>query len=87
MVKGSVLDQFVIGRDARIENSELVSSVLLDGVSVGAGCHIENAIIMDKVTIPPGTVIDSSYRDRGKEIPGLFVTDSGIVIISSRFQF
>lgn len=73
----SVLSHRVrVRRHARVEDS-----VLLEGVVVGRGAKIRNAIIDKFVTIPDGTTIGYDRREDERRFP---LTPSGIVVVEKR---
>ena len=59
-------------------------SLLFEGVRVGEGAHIRNAIIDKYVNIPPGETIGYDLkRDRSR----FTVTEKGIVVVPRAYRF
>lgn len=76
-VKGSVVSSNV--KVAR--STEVLDSVIMEGVSIGEGARIKNAIIDKEVVIPPGAEIGYDLELDRKRFD---VTTSGIVIVAKK---
>jgi glucose-1-phosphate adenylyltransferase len=80
IVSGANTDQAVIGTNARVDDGATVQrTVLMDGVHVGQGAIIRNAIIDKFVVIPPGTLIGIDHEEDRRR--GFHVSDGGVVVI------
>lgn len=80
IVAGGTVQRSVLSPEVRVERSAFVEgSVLLDGVQVGSGAVIRNAIVDKNVVVAPGAQIGVDLeRDRGR----FHVSRDGIVAIS-----
>jgi glucose-1-phosphate adenylyltransferase len=67
-----------VHHDARVTDS-----ILLPGVRIGAGVHVNRCIIDKNVQVPPGTQIGV---DRAADAQRFTVSDNGIVVIEKDFS-
>jgi glucose-1-phosphate adenylyltransferase len=82
VIAGGRVERSVLSPLVTIKRHALVQdSVLLEGVVVGEGAHIRNAIIDKQVSIPDGEKIGYDLElDRSR----FAVTKSGIVIVAKK---
>jgi glucose-1-phosphate adenylyltransferase len=85
IVSGAKVNEAVLSPGARVDGqAELHRVVLLDGVQVGAGACVRNAIIDKNVHIPPGMQIgvdpDADLARFGNR-DNCTVTETGIVVL------
>ncbi len=81
-----MVEDSILGRRVEIyDRAEVSRSILFDGVVIGAGSRIENAIVDQETAVPPGTHIGVDRK--ADEARGFHVSASGIVIIPSGFRF
>jgi glucose-1-phosphate adenylyltransferase len=59
--------------------STVKGSVVLDNVTIGRNCSIQNAIIDKDVVIPDGTEIGCDLK---RDAHSFTVTESGVVVIA-----
>jgi glucose-1-phosphate adenylyltransferase len=86
IVSGSTVRRSLLSRRVHVRSYGLVeNSVLFDGVDVGRGCIIKNAIIDKGVVIPEGNHIGVDIaEDRAR---GFTVTDKGVVVVPKSYKF
>jgi glucose-1-phosphate adenylyltransferase len=79
IIAGGTVRRSVLSPEVRVERDALVEgSVLLDGVRVGSGAVIRNAIVDKNVVIAPGVQIGvNPERDRER----FKVSENGVVAI------
>lgn len=83
ILEDSYLYQSVLGREVQIYGSKVVEAVIFSGVHVEEGSVLHRVIIDEGVRIPAGTRIGVDHKeDRAR---GLFVDDSGIVVVPKGF--
>lgn len=82
-IQGSILSPGVkVGMDAQI-----IDSVILDDVTVGAGARIIKAIIDKKNPIPPGSNIEAgNIKLEGGQKEKIEITPSGIIMVPRYFE-
>ena len=82
IIEGGKVESSVLSPLVTVKKHALVQdSVIMEGVIVGAGSQIKNAIIDKQVTIPPGEKIGYDLDVDRKRFA---VTTSGIVIVAKR---
>jgi glucose-1-phosphate adenylyltransferase len=79
ILEDSYLDHVIVGRNVRVYGSDVTESVIFSDVHIESGCTIHKAIIDEGVIIPYSTSIGLNQEDDRRR--GLFVDDSGIVIV------
>lgn len=80
IISGGTVKDSIIGRRCRINSySEVVSSILMEDVTIGRGAHIKRCIIDKHVKIPPGDVIGF---DPAADAKRFTITESGLVVIA-----
>jgi glucose-1-phosphate adenylyltransferase len=79
VISGGLVEQSILSPGVFVDQRAAVdSSVLLDGVQIGAGAEVRRAILDKNVVVPPGARIGvDPEEDRAR---GLTVTDSGLVV-------
>jgi len=79
VISGGLVEQSILSPGVFVDQRAAVdSSVLLDGVQIGAGAQVRRAILDKNVVVPPGARIGvDPEEDRAR---GLTVTDSGLVV-------
>ncbi|MBU0549254.1 MAG: glucose-1-phosphate adenylyltransferase [Candidatus Omnitrophica bacterium] len=84
LISGKRLEHSVLSYNVRIESgSEVIDSILMEGVTVGRNTRINKAIIDKDVNIPSGMVIGYDPEEDKKHF---FVTDSGIVVVAKKTE-
>lgn len=73
-IGGSVENSVLFNEVDVRENAQVHNSVLLSGAVIGASCELWNAVIMEDVVIPDGTVIGT----KGTEVISLVSSDDTI---------
>jgi len=82
MVEGATVERSVLSSNVRIHNqAQIKDSIIMEGVVVGKGVKIKNAIIDKEVYIPPNTKIGF---DLGLDRKRFVITRSGIVIVPKK---
>lgn len=85
IIQDSNLYKAVCGRKVRIYNSSIEESVLFSEVRVGERCLLRRVIVDRGVDIPSGTSIGVNLdADHAR---GLYVDESGIVVVPRHFEF
>ena len=80
IISGGTVRGSVLGRNVHVHSySEVIDSVILDGVQIGRGARVRRAIIDQDVSIEPGSMIGYDLSEDRKRFT---VTDSGLVVIS-----
>lgn len=81
IISGGSVARSIVGPNARINSySQVVDSILFDGVEIGRRCRIRRAIIDKGVRVPLETEIGF---DRAADMErGFTITDSGLVVIA-----
>jgi glucose-1-phosphate adenylyltransferase len=86
IISGGTVRDSVLFRRIRTHSQSVVErSVLFDGVTVGRGCMIRNAIIDKNVHIPDGVAIGVNLDD--DRARGFTVTDKGVVAVPKSYTF
>jgi glucose-1-phosphate adenylyltransferase len=81
-ISGGSVIRSVLSPRVQIESqARIEESVLLEGVVVGRGARIRNAVIDKFVAIPAGTTIGYEGEEDSRRF---FVTPSGIVVVEKR---
>lgn len=82
--RGRRLERSVLSYNVRIDsNSEVVESILMEGVNIGSKAKIRRAIIDKDVDVPKGLVIGYDPEEDKKHF---FVSDSGIVVVAKKTE-
>ena len=82
MIEGGVIERSVVSSNVRVHaQAEVRHSVIMEGVTIGQGSKIQNAIIDKQVVIPPNTKIGFDLELDKKRF---VLTRSGIVIVAKR---
>jgi glucose-1-phosphate adenylyltransferase len=90
----------LIAEGCILEEARVAGSFLSPGVRVGAGAHVEDAILWDKVTIGPGAKVRRAVIEDGVVVPPSFtigydleadaqlftVTEGGVVIVPNNVR-
>lgn len=85
IIEDADLFMAVLGRNVRVYGSIIEESVLFSGVKVKEECILKRVIVDNGVRIPPRTHIGVNHDyDRAR---GLYVDDSGIVIVPQGYEF
>ncbi len=85
IVSGAVVRRSILSNRCHVqERATVEDSILLRGVVVGQGARVRRAIIDKWVVVPTG--VDIGY-DEAADRERFTVTDSGIVVVPSRFEF
>ncbi|MBN1210507.1 MAG: glucose-1-phosphate adenylyltransferase [Myxococcaceae bacterium] len=86
IISGGVVRESILFRWVRVNSySEVLRSVLLDGVEVGRHAQIKNAIIDKDVKVPANTRIGHDLaQDKAR---GFTLTDNGIVVVPKGYKF
>ena len=80
IISGGTVRGSVLGKHVRVHSySDVVDSVVLDGVRIGRGARIRRAIIDQDVQIEPGATIGYDLAEDRRRFE---VSDSGLVVIS-----
>jgi mannose-1-phosphate guanylyltransferase len=81
-VDGRVVAPAIVGRDCRIAAEAIVGgrAVLGDGVTVGERAHVENAVLLDGVTVEAGARISGSIVGPGCRIGENTHIQGGVVL-------
>lgn len=85
IIEDADLFMAVLGRDVRVYGSTIEESVLFSGVKVKNDCVLKRVIVDSDVRIPPGTHIGVNHDNDSAR--GLYVDDSGIVIVPQGYVF
>ena len=73
--------QSVLSTDVRVHNEAWVEqSVLLDGVVIGKGAKVRNAILDKNVVVPEGVQVGFDRAE--DEARGFTVTESGLTVLA-----
>ncbi|GGO84587.1 glucose-1-phosphate adenylyltransferase [Nocardioides phosphati] len=80
IVSGANTDASVIGTGVRVDDGAAIQrTVLMDGVHVGRGAILRDAIVDKNVVIPPRTLIGIDHEEDRRR--GFHVSEGGIVVI------
>lgn len=80
IVSGGRVQRSILSPNVRINSySQVIDSILMEGVNVGRYAKIKRAIIDKDVEIPPGMVIGYDLQEDKKRFS---LTESGIVIVA-----
>ncbi|HEX9867890.1 MAG TPA: sugar phosphate nucleotidyltransferase, partial [Candidatus Tectomicrobia bacterium] len=80
IISGGRVYHSVLSPNVRIHSyAEVRDSILFDGVDVGRGARLQQAIVDEGVKIPPGMVIGYDRAEDAKRFPA---SDRGIVVVS-----
>jgi glucose-1-phosphate adenylyltransferase len=85
IVQDSTLTKAVLGRKVCVYGSDIEASILFSRVNVGYGCKLRRVIIDEGVSLPPATSI--GYDLEADRARGLYVDESGIVVVTRSFHF
>lgn len=79
VIVGGAVSRSVLCPRVRVDDSATVErSVLLSGVSVGAGAQLRNCVVDKRVSIPPGVRVGF---DQGEDAERFFVSEHGTVVV------
>jgi glucose-1-phosphate adenylyltransferase len=79
IISGGTVYESVVSPGVRVEHDALVErAVLLNGVTVGAGATVRNAIVDKHVRVPPGVRL-GVHADLDRQ--RFTVSDNGIVVV------
>jgi glucose-1-phosphate adenylyltransferase len=85
VIAGGGVSRSVLGNRVYIDDGAAVEdSILFSGVKVGEGARITRCICDRNVVIPAGEEIGT---DRGEDAKRFRVTDNGVVVIPSNYEF
>lgn len=85
IASGATVKESVIGPSVRINSyTQIDNCIIMDGVEIGRGCKIRNAIIDKHVRIPEGSEIGYDSKEDAKIGT---VTESGIVVLEKARRF
>jgi len=85
IVEDTYLCETILGRNVRVYGSEICRSIVCSGAVVGPGSSLSRVIVDEDVFIPPKTKIGhDAEHDKAR---GLFVDDSGIVLVPKGYTF
>ncbi len=85
IVQDAYLCETILGRNVRVYGSKVCQSVICAGVIIGEGSSLSRVIVDEGVIIPPRTKIGRDIdSDKAR---GLFVDDSGVVIVPQGYVF
>ncbi|MGH7162135.1 MAG: glucose-1-phosphate adenylyltransferase [Planctomycetota bacterium] len=80
VLSGCRVEDCVLGRRVRVQSHATVAaSILMDGVTIEAGCRVQRAIVDKNVVVARGT--DVGFRPDADRDRGWTVTESGITVI------
>ncbi|MDP8259629.1 MAG: glucose-1-phosphate adenylyltransferase [Candidatus Gygaella obscura] len=80
IISGGKVQRSILSYNVRINSfSQVLDSILMEGVNVGRHAKIKNAIIDKDVNIPENTVIGYDTEEDKKKF---FVTERGIVVVA-----
>jgi glucose-1-phosphate adenylyltransferase len=81
IISGAVVRESLLFSDVRVdEGTTIQGSVILPHVEIGRGCVIRGAIVDEGCEIPDGMSIGV---DRGADSSRFYVTDKGVVLVTS----
>jgi glucose-1-phosphate adenylyltransferase len=84
IISGKRVERSVLSYNVKIgEHSEVVDSILMEGVNVGSRVKIKRAIIDKDVNIPSGMIIGYDPREDKNHVS---VTDSGIAVVAKKTE-
>jgi glucose-1-phosphate adenylyltransferase len=80
IISGAVVDQSLLFSNVRVdERSEIFRSVVMPNVKIGAGCHIQKAILDEGCDVPDGMQIGfDAAADRAR----FHVTEGGVALVT-----
>lgn len=82
VIEGGLVDHSILSSNVKIhDKAEIINSVIMEGVIVGEGAKIQNAIIDKEVNIPPGSSIG---HDLETDKQRFVLTASGVVIVAKK---
>jgi glucose-1-phosphate adenylyltransferase len=80
IISGAYINQSLLFSNVRVEErSNVVRSVVLPNVKIGAGCFIDRAVLDEGCEIPDGMRIGA---DRAQDAARFYVTDNGVVLVT-----
>jgi glucose-1-phosphate adenylyltransferase len=81
IISGGQVVRSIIGPDARVEAyAQVEGSILFDGVQIGSGARIRNAIIEKEVRIPGD--VEIGFNPMADRQRGLTVSENGVVVVA-----
>jgi glucose-1-phosphate adenylyltransferase len=84
IVSGGIVTNSILSPNVRVDAGACVTdSILMEGVTVGMGCHLSRCIIDKHVQVPPATIIDAEFV---KANPDCVLSDKGVVVIPKRYS-
>jgi len=82
VIEGGLVERSILSSNVKIYNkAQIKHSIIMEGVTVGAGARIRNAIIDKEVSIPPKSSIGYDLKLDKKRF---VLTKSGIVIVAKK---
>jgi glucose-1-phosphate adenylyltransferase len=85
IISGGKVVHSVLSYNVRINSYALVTeSILLEGVSVGRHTHLRRCVVDEGAKIPDNVSIGLEAKDDGAHFT---VTDSGVVVVPSNYQW
>jgi glucose-1-phosphate adenylyltransferase len=82
VIEGGLVERSVLSSNVKVYNkAEVRSSVIMEGVVIGEGAKVQNAIIDKEATILPGSKIG---YDRQLDQQRFVLTTSGVVIVAKK---
>ncbi|MDD5347496.1 MAG: glucose-1-phosphate adenylyltransferase [Candidatus Omnitrophica bacterium] len=84
IISGGQIKRSILSYNVRIHSySQVIDSILMEGVDVGRYAKIKRAIVDKDVHIPAGTVIGYDLEEDRKRF---MVTESGIVVVAKKTE-
>jgi glucose-1-phosphate adenylyltransferase len=84
IISGGKVQRSILSPNVRINSySQVIDSILMEGVNVGRYAKIKRAIIDKDVTIPSGMVIGYDPEEDKKRFT---ITDSGLVVVAKKTE-
>ena len=82
VIEGGTIERSILSSNVKIHNkAQVINSIIMEGVTVGANAKIRNAIIDKEVVIPPKSSIGYDLKLDEKRF---ILTASGIAIVAKK---